>query len=119
MWHEFYKADTSIRTTAHGQLMYREFFYTVAWTVNNFTRVKGNRICRHIEWKDPKQPRIAHFIECFKEGTTGYPWIDASMRQMVAEGWVSHIGRFSLATFLTVGQMWCSWEIGQEVRLKF
>lgn len=99
-------------------MIYREFFYTVAYTVNNFTRIEGNRICKDIKWTDPKtNERAAEWIEKFKQGMTGYPWIDAAVRQMKTEGWITHISRFSLASFLTVGQMWCSWEFGQQVKL--
>ena len=107
-----------MRTTVQGQMIYREFFYTVAYTVNNFTRIEGNRICKDIKWTDPKtNERAAEWIEKFKQGMTGYPWIDAAVRQMKTEGWITHISRFSLASFLTVGQMWCSWEFGQQVKL--
>jgi cryptochrome len=114
-WHDVLKITSNVRTTMHGQLLYREFFYTVAFSVNNFTRIAGNRICTPITWNDPNEPEHAARIAAFKAGKTGFPWIDASIRQMVAEGWISHISRFSIATFLTVGQMWCSWEIGQQV----
>ena len=115
-WHGAQGAPEKMRTTVQGQMIYREFFYTVAYTVNNFTKIEGNRICRDIKWSDPKNERTAELIQKFKEGMTGYPWIDAAVRQMKSEGWITHISRFSLASFLTVGHMWCSWEIGQQVK---
>ena len=53
--------------------------------------------------------------EAFREGRTGFPWIDAAVRKMRQDGWIHHLCRMSLATFLTIGHMWCSWEVGQQV----
>ena len=46
---------------------------------------------------------------------TGYPWIDAIMRQLKTEGWIHHLARHAVACFLTRGDLWISWEEGQQV----
>ncbi|KAJ5544205.1 hypothetical protein N7513_007016 [Penicillium frequentans] len=51
----------------------------------------------------------------WKEGRTGFPWIDALMRQLRQEGWIHHLGRHSVACFLTRGGCYVSWEQGAEV----
>ena len=38
----------------------------------------GNRICRQIEWYENDD-----HLKAWKEGKTGYPYIDAVMRQLV------------------------------------
>lgn len=48
-------------------------------------------------------------------GTTGFPWIDALMRQLRHDGWVHHLGRHSLACFLTRGGCYVHWERGADV----
>ena len=35
----------------HGQLLWREFFYTVAAVTPNFDRMVGNSVCKQIPWK--------------------------------------------------------------------
>jgi cryptochrome len=45
----------------------------------------------------------------------GFPWIDAGMRQLRAEGWVHHLTRHALACFLTRGDLWISWMDGARV----
>jgi deoxyribodipyrimidine photolyase len=37
------------------------------------------------------------------------------MRQLREEGWMHHLGRHSVACFLTRGQCYISWERGAEV----
>ena len=81
--------------------------------MNNFTRIEGNRICRKIGWRTG--PEAEMMCEAFRNGETGFPWIDASIRKMRQDGWIHHLCRMSLATFLTIGHMWCSWEVGQQV----
>ena len=56
--------------------------------------------------------------EAFRAGKTGYPFIDAGMRQLYAEGWCHHIVRNALACFLTRGDLWISWEDGLRVFLE-
>lgn len=50
-------------------------------------------------------------IEAWKEGTTGYPVIDAGMRQLLAEGWMHNRVRMITASFLTKDlHVW--WPVG-------
>ena len=94
----------------HGQLLWREFFYTVGANTANFDRMEGNAICRQIPWdEDPGK------LKAWSEGRTGYPWIDAIMTQLRKEGWIHHLARHSVACFLTRGDLWQSWESGQRV----
>ena len=41
----------------------------------------------------------------FEYGQTGYPFIDAGMRQLRREGWIHHIVRNATACFLTRGNI--------------
>ena len=50
---------------------------------------------------------------------TGFPWIDACMRQLRQEGWIHHIGRNSVAIFLTRGGLFKSWHYGLKVFLHY
>lgn len=93
-----------------GQMIWREFYYTVASATPNFDRMEGNRVCAKIPWKNNKQ-----FLEAWTNGQTGYPFIDAIMRQLRQEGWIHHLARHAVACFLTRGDLWCHWEEGQKV----
>ncbi|CAH1786882.1 unnamed protein product [Owenia fusiformis] len=93
-----------------GQLYWREFFTTVGSDTPNFDKMVGNPICRQIPWDDNTQ-----FLEAWKHGKTGYPFIDAIMVQLRREGWIHHLARHAVACFLTRGDLWISWEEGQKV----
>ena len=43
----------------HGQLIFREFFYTVAYDTPNFDRMVGNPLCKQIPWSDDEAKLLA------------------------------------------------------------
>ncbi|XP_076444483.1 cryptochrome-1-like [Babylonia areolata] len=94
----------------HGQLLWREFFYSVATNNPNFDKMVGNSMCVQIPW-DHNPEGLAKWAE----GQTGFPWIDAIMVQLKKEGWVHHLARHAIACFLTRGDLWISWEEGMKV----
>ena len=53
----------------------------------------------------------ARTIEAWQEGRTGYPVVDAAMRQLRHEGWMHNRGRLLTASFLTK-TLYVDWRIG-------
>lgn len=98
-----------IQTTLRGQLLWREHFWSLAYSIPNFERMQGNPLCRKIDWRDDKEA-----LERWRKGRTGFPWIDALMTQLRVDGFVHHLGRHSVACFLTRGDLWISWEEGAK-----
>lgn len=93
-----------------GQLYWREFYYIAATAEPNFDKMVGNKICRQIPWNHDE-----NLLNAWAHGRTGYPFIDAIMRQLRKEGWIHHLARHAVACFLTRGDLWISWEKGQHV----
>lgn len=60
-------------------------------------------------------PEAETWFHRWSTATTGFPWIDALMRQLRHDGWVHHLGRHSLACFLTRGGCYVHWERGASV----
>ena len=50
-------------------------------------------------------------IEAWKEGRTGYPVVDAAMRQLQREGWMHNRARMITASFLTK-HLYVDWRVG-------
>ena len=63
---------------------------------------------RSIEWEDD-QPGL----EAWKVGRTGYPIVDAGMRQLQAEGWMHNRVRMIVASFL-VKDLLVDWRLGER-----
>lgn len=93
-----------------GQLMWREFYYTAGAGTQNFDKMVGNPVCTQIPWGKNEE-----HLKAWAEGRTGYPFVDAIMRQLKQEGWIHHLARHMVACFLTRGDLWISWEEGAKV----
>ena len=112
--HKGSKID-NIAMSLYGQVMFREMFYILNESIGDqFARNNKNdnpAITKFVDWDKPK-PEL---IEAWENGNTGYPYIDALMRQMKATGWMHHLGRHAVSCFLTRGQMYQNWTFGRDV----
>ena len=52
-------------------------------------------------------------FEAWKQGKTGYPFVDAAMRQLVTEGWMHNRTRMVVASFL-VKDLHLEWQLGAD-----
>lgn len=115
-----------------GQLLFRDMYFGAQAALGYpFGQTKHNSHCRFIPWHlrtdiDPAtklptgsytidNPAAEIWFQRWKYGMTGFPWIDALMRQLRQEGWIHHLGRHAVACFLTRGGCYVSWERGAEV----
>ena len=64
---------------------------------------------KHDRWRSETTARTD--ITAWKEGRTGYPLIDAAMRQLRHEGWMHNRGRLLTASFLTK-TLYVDWRVG-------
>ena len=79
-----------------GELIWREFFHQ---TMEHFPRVAEepfNEQFSSFPWR-----RGEKSFALWREGMTGYPIVDAGMRQLNAEGWMHNRVRMIVASFLT------------------
>jgi len=88
--------DRESVTEFQSQLAWREFYTQVLWfnpdvVTDNFTSYENP-----IEWRtDPDA------LAAWKAGETGYPIVDAGMRQLTAEAYMHNRVRMIVASFLT------------------
>ncbi|GHB54262.1 deoxyribodipyrimidine photo-lyase [Streptomyces cirratus] len=89
------------------QLCWRDFHYQVlAARPESATR---DYRTRRDSWRTG--PGAREEIEAWKEGRTGYPVVDAAMRQLRHEGWMHNRGRLLAASFLAK-TLYVDWRIG-------
>ncbi|KAJ9449744.1 (6-4)DNA photolyase [Diplonema papillatum] len=116
-----------------GQLLFRDMYFAAQAVIGpEFGQAAGNKHCRFIPWHLPSKrdaktglavageytvdsAEAEEWFARWKAGTTGFPWIDAHMRQLREEGWMHHLGRHSVACFLTRGGCYVDWERGADV----
>ena len=97
-----------------SQLIWREFFYCMSANNPFYAEMDRNPICIDIPWYD-----IPDQLAAFEDGRTGFPLIDAGIRQMKQEGWIHHIIRNALSMFLTRGDLWLNWEPGYQLFMNY
>lgn len=105
----------NLAMSLYGQVLFREMFYILNEAIGeefSYNHIRDNpAITKFVDWNahDPK------LIQAWEDGTTGYPYIDALMRQMKTTGWMHHLGRHAVSCFLTRGQMYQNWTYGRDV----
>ncbi|MEU6406602.1 deoxyribodipyrimidine photo-lyase [Streptomyces sp. NPDC046985] len=64
---------------------------------------------KHDQWRSEEEAR--EDVEAWREGRTGYPIVDAAMRQLRHEGWMHNRGRLLTASFLAK-TLYVDWRVG-------
>ncbi|PZT73460.1 MULTISPECIES: cryptochrome/photolyase family protein [unclassified Streptomyces] len=89
------------------QLCWREFHHQVLAARPAASREDYRT--KHDRWRS--EPEAAAEIEAWRRGRTGYPVVDAAMRQLRHEGWMHNRGRLLTASFLTK-TLYVDWRVG-------
>jgi deoxyribodipyrimidine photo-lyase len=92
--------------TFRNELAWREFYADVLWHRPESSLQYYRPQLAALAWSPPG----AQF-EAWCEGRTGYPFVDAGMRQLRAEGWMHNRVRMVVASFL-VKDLHVEWQHG-------
>ena len=119
-------------TSLTGQLLFRDMYFGAQASLGyRFAQTIGNSHCRFVPWHLPSMidpgtglatgeyhvdtPLAEMWFQRWKYGRTGFPFIDGLMRQLRQEGWIHHLGRHAVASFLTRGGCYIDWMRGADV----
>jgi deoxyribodipyrimidine photo-lyase len=91
-----------------AELIWREFYAMILYHFPKSATKEWNPKYRSISWSYNK----SHF-KAWQEGKTGYPLVDAAMRQLLSEGWMHNRARMVVASFLTK-HLRIDWRLGEE-----
>lgn len=98
------------RRTGHGaflrQLCWRDFNHQL--TAANPELPVADHRTRGDRWRRDEQD-----VTAWKEGRTGYPVVDAAMRQLLREGWMHNRARLIVGSFLTK-HLYVDWRVGES-----
>jgi deoxyribodipyrimidine photo-lyase len=90
------------------ELIWRDFFrFIVAKHGNQVFKITGLQGVEY-PWKEDWKR-----FDLWREGKTGYPLVDANMREIAATGFMSNRGRQNVASFLTKN-LGINWQMGAE-----
>lgn len=95
-------ADAFVR-----QVCWRDFHHQVLAARPG--AASGNYREKHDSWRTEEE--AGDDVEAWRSGMTGYPVVDAAMRQLRHEGWMHNRGRLLAASFLAK-TLYVDWRVG-------
>ncbi len=90
------------------QLAWRDFWLNVIGSSPGNRRAEYDARFSGMRWRDDPDS-----LEAWRQGRTGVPWIDAGMRQLLAEGWMHNRVRMAVASYLTKNLL-IDWREGES-----
>jgi deoxyribodipyrimidine photo-lyase len=90
------------------ELAWREFYFAVLHHFPNVLNEEFNADWRGLPWEGP-----GPLLDAWKQGRTGFPIVDAGMRQLLATGFMHNRVRMITAMFLTK-DLHVDWKLGES-----
>jgi deoxyribodipyrimidine photo-lyase len=84
-----------------SELIWREFYQQILFHFPHAQRGNFNRAYDTLTWGNGSRTRDEALFAAWKAGKTGYPIVDAAMRQLNATGWMHNRCRMIVASFLS------------------
>ena len=98
----------------HRQLCWRDFYHHVLFNFPRNARSEYQERYRgKIKWSYAEKA-----FEAWCDGKTGYPLVDAGMRQLLAEGWMHNRARLVVGSFLTK-DLGIDWRLGERHFMRY
>ncbi len=94
------------------ELIWREFYYHILFHCSKVEKEAFLSKYINLAWENRKD-----YFEAWKEGKTGYPIVDAGMRQLKETGWMHNRVRMIVASFLTKDLL-IDWRWGEQWFMK-
>lgn len=91
-----------------SELTWREFYMHIMAHFPHVDRHNFRDTYNTLQWRDAPDE-----LQAWKDGETGYPIIDAPMRQLKAIGWMPNRARMIVASFLTKDLL-INWQEGEK-----
>ena len=90
------------------QLAWRDWYAHLLYANQQIPYSPVNPVYENIRWREDNEG-----LEHWKNGQTGYPIVDAGMRQLLTSGWMHNRVRMITASFL-VKHLLVDWRIGER-----
>ena len=96
------------KVTFLKEIVWREFYYHVLFHFPHVEKGAFKPTYKNIPWENNKS-----YFKAWKEGLTGFPIVDAGMRQLRQTGWMHNRVRMIVASFLTKDLL-IDWKWGEK-----
>jgi len=111
LWHAAVDAGGSVETFLK-ELVWRDYAQNVILQFPDYGKANARGAFGSFPWRDASDPQVADEICRWQQGRTGYPLVDAGMRQLWATGWMHNRVRMITASFL-IKHLLVDWREGE------
>jgi deoxyribodipyrimidine photo-lyase len=108
VWHALAARRGEGVATIHGELLWRDYAQNVIWQFPDYAERSYRAPFRSLAWRSSTSD-----LKAWQQGRTGYPIVDAGMRQLWATGWMHNRVRMIAASFL-VKHLLIDWRQGER-----
>jgi deoxyribodipyrimidine photo-lyase len=111
-WHAHMGAGGSVEVFLK-EIVWREYGQNVICQYPDYGSKNARPAMDALQWRDVAQPAVAADLKAWQTGRTGYPIVDAGMRELWATGWMHNRVRMITASFL-IKHLLIDWRYGEQ-----
>ncbi len=111
-WHAHMGAGGSVEVFLK-EIVWREYGQNVICQYPDYGSKNARSAMDGLLWRDVADPVVAADLKAWQHGRTGYPIVDAGMRQLWATGWMHNRVRMITASFL-IKHLLIDWREGEK-----
>lgn len=106
--------DSTGWRTYEKELIWRDYAQSAICQFPRYALDNYREDFDHIAWRDPENDEsAARDLKAWQQGKTGYPIVDAGMRQLWQTGWMHNRVRMIAASFL-IKHLLIDWRVGEQ-----
>ena len=114
IWHALQGRRGAGVDTFRGELIWRDYGQNVIAQFPRYPEESYRETFARFAWRDPRRSKEAEAdLRAWQRGRTGYPIVDAGMRQLWATGWMHNRVRMIAASFL-IKHLLIDWRHGER-----
>ncbi len=114
IWHHFRSKATKGWEVYESELIWRDYAQNTIAQFPLYARDNYREDFDKIAWRDPHTDKAAaRDLKAWQQGRTGYPIVDAGMRQLWQTGWMHNRVRMITASFL-IKHLMIDWREGEK-----
>ena len=111
-WHSTMKAGGSVDVFLK-ELVWRDYAQNVICQFPEYGGKNARDAFDRLPWREISDPAVKADYDAWTKGQTGYPIVDAGMRQLWATGWMHNRVRMIAASFL-IKHLLIDWREGEQ-----
>ncbi|ODT00911.1 MAG: deoxyribodipyrimidine photolyase [Erythrobacter sp. SCN 62-14] len=114
IWHAFKDRGSKGWETFESELIWRDYSQNAILQFPAYATQNYRADYDRFEWRDPATDEAAaRDLKAWQQGRTGYPIVDAGMRQLWQTGWMHNRVRMITASFL-IKHLLIDWRHGEQ-----